>query len=188
MQFLVYQLNVYRKPVLTITSVKNLHDHPNSEKNTLKRFEFDSVKFSTNSNDSSDVRLEIREAANSQKLQTAFGNYSRNVGFAKNNEKSNSFDYMRNATLNSLHHLKNVTSGDTGSSEFEKQKMFVDSDSEAEIVYLDLSSPSKSQTNIEESKNDYQNKDRTANSKINEQIDHLTTIRDKDHKDWSILH
>lgn len=107
-------------------------------------------------------------------------------------------------SIESLEQLKRLTGGDTGSSNFEESKAFIDSDSETEIVYLDLSSPRKNINNKRQS-------DRVTkrifalfnHSEVNssqimkylkaevttlDQFKKLLKLKDQNNNNWTVLH
>lgn len=125
---------------------------PHTTKNCEKRFDFDSVRLSENSSIKDGYKLTHPEQRRmTEKPSTVFGLYSRNYEGNRLQTANKSSLNNYNRTIQSLQELKKITSGDTGSSNFEESKPFNDSDSDVEKVYLDLSSPKESSVSTQKS-------------------------------------
>ena len=141
-----------------------------------------------------------------QKPCSVFGVYSRNLDadpsrVAKNASLEN---FNTGKSIESLQQLKRLTGGDTGSSNFEESKALNDSDSETEIVYLDLSSPQKNVDNKRQSERvtkrifTLYNQSDVNSSQIMkylktevttlDQFKKLLKLKDQNNNNWTVLH
>ena len=117
------------------------------------------------------------------KPETALNNYSRNMQTitTQSIDKVNSVDGIRYDTLNSLNNLKMIT-GDVHDTNRIEETKNQDLD---EVVYLDLSSPTRKSRDKSISHNE---EIKVSNYKISEQLNRIKSIRDKEHKDWDLIH
>lgn len=121
--------------------------------NSSKHFNFDTARYSADVN--GPVLTHPEQRRMTQKPCTQLDTYMNDFGFERKHLTRNRDTETYSKTFESLQNLKRATGGDTGSSNFREEiKIINDSDSETELVFIDLHSqkidePSLSKPNTE---------------------------------------